>query len=1305
MSSKKVANAYIVIVPKFDNLKKNIHEELDGAAKQASEQFGRTFNNGINSAIKNGIGSSFRETFKNAGVQSGEKFSEGFSKTAPRVVKVVSENLAANSTQMVSAGRKSGTAFSSSLQETAVKSATATGNRVGHMMGSGLVTALSSVSSSITSVGSRIGNLLISGIRSGLSRGMASVKSALSSILHAAIPNGKSYGLNFSKQFLTGFRSGGVIAGITSALAYTGIFSVLSTVGSATSTAVARVDTMANFPKVMTNLGFSSDLAASSVQAMSDALDGLPTSLDEMTSLVSGYTAAIGDLDKATKVGIAFNNAMLAGGQGTAMASSAMEQFRQILTKGKPDLQDWKSLMMAAPGQMKQLAKAVVGVEDTNALYEYLGGGLGADDIAANADMYKQHMNEFLDAVIKLNEEGVEGFASFEQQARDATQGIDTALTNLKIRIGKTIAQVLDTIGQTTISGVINNFSKKLQDELGPFLSNIVIGFRDAFNLDAWNEVNQMIDDMSERLFPTGEDRAVAYGNAMAGVVNRIVETLKRAMPTIETAYKLIGKFIAWVARTSFNTVDAFINRIADNMPRITKALDDVENGFKKAFPSDGGFAVTFGNLLAEGVTVIIEHMPKAVDALSTLADEFKIVFGDTDFVTLFIDTLKKALTFAIDVFGGFTSTLDLEAFKKFGDDLAFALGKTFSVVSEDGSEFKSTGTIFGGVLATMANSAVALLDALTPTIGVLAGGFSDTLVWIRDNLPTIAKNVGDFIATVVTGTDWKGIGHSIFELFQSFAEGLGVVGLYNEDGAGLGQLIVGILNQIPSLLEKVNPLVETLGKAIRWVAENIDWLVPSLVALVAGTKALSAVGSVAEFFANIKMGGLFGKGTTKALEEGGAKAVTETIAKETDDVVETITKSTDEVAEAAAKYKSGIAEMNNYTTAELQKTWDLAGELGNEDAIKFMRQGVGVNKPVESALVETTTKEMAQNSMASVARVGTEELEGGLLSKAMGLGEKFGTKIGESAAGKVATKIGGKLAGMAVPGLNAVLTVGLIGEGADLLSQLLGYNENPEMSNPVADFFHTIAEAIQPLNDVLNTFFEAVWTPIKEQLIDNMENNPAIQYMLDAFGRLKETIGGISKEGGPFLDMLKNIADFVGTLIGWSLAGILEAIAMAIGLIVDAVNLLVQALKWLCDRLADVANGIAGIPDWIAGGWNDFMNSLPSFDASVNWGVPYMADGGRANNPTLALIGEGNSDEAVLPLRQSTYDEIAKGINQRQLTDGSQNEELLEGIRALMGSMVINLDGRTLGKVSAPYNDRALGARSRLANRGVAMV
>ena len=130
----------------------------------------------------------------------------------------------------------------------------------------------------------------------------------------------------------------------------------MSAVSSHVDSAISRFDTLNNYPTVMQALGYSAADADSSISKMSDRLQSLPTRLDDMVSLVQGLVTTTGDLGKATDVGLALNDMLVAAGASTQLSSAAMEQFRQILAKGKPEMEDWRSLTSAMPGQMDQLA-------------------------------------------------------------------------------------------------------------------------------------------------------------------------------------------------------------------------------------------------------------------------------------------------------------------------------------------------------------------------------------------------------------------------------------------------------------------------------------------------------------------------------------------------------------------------------------------------------------------------------------------------------------------------------------------------------------------------------------------------------------------------------------------------------------------------------------------------------------------------------------------------------------------------------------------------------------------------------------
>lgn len=202
--------------------------------------------------------------------------------------------------------------------------------------------------------------------------------------------------------------------------------------------AIKRVDTLNNFPRVMQNMGISATTAQKSINYLQDKLQGLPTTLDQAANAVQRFTASNHNLEASTKMFEGVNNMLLASGQSAEAMAAALEQLSQAYAKGKPEMQDWKTLLQTIPGQLGQVAQAM-GYVDSSALYAAFQSG-------------KVNMNDFMKTVVRLNKEGANGFASFEDQALGSTNGIQTSITNLKTAITRGLANIIDAIGQTNIA-------------------------------------------------------------------------------------------------------------------------------------------------------------------------------------------------------------------------------------------------------------------------------------------------------------------------------------------------------------------------------------------------------------------------------------------------------------------------------------------------------------------------------------------------------------------------------------------------------------------------------------------------------------------------------------------------------------------------------------------------------------------------------------------------------------------------------------------------------------------------------------
>lgn len=212
--------------------------------------------------------------------------------------------------------------------------------------------------------------------------------------------------------------------------------------------AIKRVDTLSNYSRVMSNLGVGSVQANASVQKLSNKLIGLPTTLDDASGAVQRFTSVNSNISRSTDMFLALNNAILAGGASSEIQKSALEQLSQSYAKGKPDMFEWRSAMTAMPAQMKQVAEAM-GFVNASALGEALRNGTVS-------------MDQFMNTLMQLNTQGINGYQSFEEQARNATGGIATSIANMRTAIVRCMSDVMNTIGQSNIAGFFTNIAKAI---------------------------------------------------------------------------------------------------------------------------------------------------------------------------------------------------------------------------------------------------------------------------------------------------------------------------------------------------------------------------------------------------------------------------------------------------------------------------------------------------------------------------------------------------------------------------------------------------------------------------------------------------------------------------------------------------------------------------------------------------------------------------------------------------------------------------------------------------------------------------
>lgn len=395
----------------------------------------------------------------------------------------------------------------------------------------------------------------------------------------------KNFENGLSKIQNTTQKAGNTIKSIIVGLGITKLVSMaMNQITGSIDDAITRIDTLNQFPKVMSNLGISAEESQEAIDKMADKLAGLPTTLDQGARAVQRFTSKNGNVKKSTDLFLALNNAILAGGASTEIQESALEQLSQAYAKGKPDMMEWRTAMTAMPAQLKQVAKAM-GYVDADQLGEALREGTVS-------------MDEFMDTIERLNTEGVDGFQSFEKQARNSTGGIKTSITVAKTQVVKGVADIIDALntkmeesGKGSISDYITNIGKSAKKALDTFAKLL-----------------------------SGEISPKEFGEKAVEIVTKFIEKATEELPKIiELGIDVVTNLAKGMAEGIPKLMDKTAELILSIPQTIEEHLDEILEA--------GGIILL---KLAEGFEKVY---PKAVEAVSLLEDKLLEKLEDPEFL------------------------------------------------------------------------------------------------------------------------------------------------------------------------------------------------------------------------------------------------------------------------------------------------------------------------------------------------------------------------------------------------------------------------------------------------------------------------------------------------------------------------------------------------------------------------------------------------------------------------------------------------------------------------------------------------
>lgn len=576
----------------------------------------------------------------------------------------------------------------------------------------------------------------------------SSIRSELAGIGGA---EGSSAGSSFSTAFAAKI---GAVSAITERVLSSGINMIKNQL----SDAVVRADTLERFPKVMEQMGYSAEIASDTIKKLMKGVEQVPTPLNEVVSGTQRLVSVTRNVEKASDWMLAISNAMLANGASASRASDATEQFLQVVSRGKPMGQDWLTIMEVAPGVLDELAKSL----------GYSSATLGGDMYTAlqNGTL---SMEDFMAALVNMNENGTDNFAALSEVAKTATGGIETAITTMKQSISNAIVAIIQEIGAENITAFIEKVKEALVGLVG-VIKNIMMFLKDNWS---WLQyvAGAVVAFFAGATVIKGilkiKNAVTSLGQAIHGLFGKAVQTA--VAKNAGGMFKGVGKAISNALVSLKDILVNAVNVVMEPIKALLKGIGEAIAGFFKAFASpEIAMGAAMFALAAAAIAAAIFLIGSAIGAVMPALTELfnNIIMPIAQFIA---DTVLNLITTLTDA----VVTLTQGALIPLGE---------FMVNS------------FVAVLETVTNMITSLTQgALIPLIDTLSGAFVNILRTVGDIINNVLGTALRGIAEIVrsVGTAFEGMGRAIRMALDGVS---GVIREFTNAIEAVGATAVGII-------------------------------------------------------------------------------------------------------------------------------------------------------------------------------------------------------------------------------------------------------------------------------------------------------------------------------------------------------------------------------------------------------------------------------------------------------------------------------------------------------------------------------
>lgn len=567
--------------------------------------------------------------------------------------------------------------------------------------------------------------------------------------------------------------------------------------------AISRVDTLNQFPKVLSLMGYEAEDAERATKKLAEGIQGLPTRLDEVTGTTQRMVNIFQDVDKATDSTLALNNAFLASGSSQDQANRGLEQYIQMLSTGKVDMQSWRTLQETMPYALQQTAEAFgfTGRSAQSDFYDALQGG-------------HITMDQFNNKIVELSE----AQGGFAEVALESTKGIRTSWTNIKTAITNGVAGAITAFNDWLKSagfGEIHDVLDGIKDRVGEVFKSVATHipkvmdfFLNLFRTISGSQAFNSLKDAIGAVIDTGRQLITDFFQSQSW------DTIKNKIRDIATA------ILEMDFKETIKQIGEFLNRWSPLIAGITAGIV----AFKAIFVAIKTVAAIKATLLAISVALNVGMLP-LIATVGAIAIAIGVLIAVGVYLCKNWDEVSSFLTKSWE----FLKKKSTEIFSAIGNFLT----KTWDSIKDKAQTiWNSIKTYFTNVWSSIKDKASSIWNSIKDYFTNVWGSIKDRATSIFNSVKEFFSNIWESIKAK-TNSVWESIKGSLTSLWDSLKSGVervfgaikSIINTIWNSVRTITDTVWGlILKGIELYLNLIKTVVTTIFNAVKAVIETI-WI------------------------------------------------------------------------------------------------------------------------------------------------------------------------------------------------------------------------------------------------------------------------------------------------------------------------------------------------------------------------------------------------------------------------------------------------------------------------------------------------